>query len=261
MRLHLLTTLAAALAVALFLLACACGQAPAGTQSAIQPEPNCAPLQVSVGIDKTGSAVPSRTPQPKAADFAPLYGKLMTCGGELAVTVFGSRDNGPLQRLRIEPPAPMPADADPNLNPLEYDDQRNQKREERALAETRNQAREKEAATRIQAFDASLEDLLAKPADARCSDIASGLRRLARFHNEPTALWGDHPPRKYLLASSDGDHNCGPRRLDPLPGVRVLAVNGMPGRGILGELGATPLEGFDAAVRLITQADPTKEKE
>lgn len=223
----------------------------------MQPAPAaCPPVQVSVVVDKTGSADRNRTPQPDAAAFDPLYELLLQCGGEIAAGVFGSRDNGPLLRLRIDPPAAPPAPADPTLNPLQYDDQRREERKARALADSANLAREKDAYARIQAFDAELEPLLGQATAARCSDIAAGLRRMARFHNEPASNWAV-APRKYLIAVSDGDHNCGPQTLDPVPGVRVLAVNGAPGLGILAELHAVPLESYPAALHLIAAETAT----
>ena len=241
----------AALTAACALLA-ACNSTAKATRTTAADPPCTAPARVAVLADKTGSAAHNRTPEIQPEELDPLYEQIVRCGGEIALGVLTDRSNRPLLRVRVAEPTPPPAATDPRQNPFDYARRHAEEVKTLSRLQKEDEERQADAGERIREFDQAAKPLLAASAKALCSDIFGGLRRANLFHGEPPSLWR-RAPRQFTVLVSDAEANCGAPNFEPLPGVKLLMVNGAPGLGSLEGRELIRLERFEAGVEFILQ--------
>jgi hypothetical protein len=253
MRIGYLIELAALTAACALLAACgSTARATRTTATETGAAPCAGPVRVVILADKTGSAAKNRTPEIRPEELDPLFEQIARCGGEIAAGILTDRSNRPLLRVRVDEPTPPPAATDPRQNPFDYARRHAEEVKTRSRLQKDDEERQADASERIREFDQAAKPLLAASAKARCSDIFGGLRRANLFHREPPSLW-KRAPRQFTVLVSDAEANCGAPNFEPLPGVKLLMVNGAPGLGSLEGRELIRLERFEAGVEFILQ--------
>lgn len=239
---------AAALLVSAFGLA-ACGrpvEAQGGSADIGQVAFACAPLKVSVIVDKSKSAPSTQTPQPRIEDLQPLLDLLATCGGELALGAIHDRRIDPFLRLRLDP-VPQGPEQSRARNRLR---QRHEQPRLNRLHEEQLEEWQEAMTARVEAFDSHAEELLAPAPDANRSPVWDAVRRADLFLGEAETGWGLRA-RRVLLLVSDGIDDVNGRRSSMKSGASVLMINGAGQVGSLVSLAPQRFESFDAALRYV----------
>jgi len=234
-----LTTLMGVGMVAVWLAGCG-GR---GTAGGADNEATCAAVKIAVLLDQTGSTTWTRTPQLRFEDLKPLVRLVARCGGELGVGLIRDDSNRSLVRMRVEEPPVPPQEG----NPLRVTKLRKQyqQREQRWRKQTDEQAR---------TFEESVKALLARKADARCTDVWGAVLRANLFLGEPEPRWGRVV--RWAIFVSDGRHNCGTKPVKFTSGAKVLVVNGSASLGVLGALRPLRFESPEAAFRYVSRETP-----
>ena len=137
--------------------------------------------------DQTKSSEVARIAKPTIADFAPLFDRLRTSGGEIGFGRIRDHSNAPLIRLYLPAPPDPPASAPPTPGNI-FAAANTKKRDdtERKKYEAARQAWLADATARINAFIVAVTPLLDAPDDAPRTDVRSAIVRADLFLAEPS---------------------------------------------------------------------------
>lgn len=210
------------------------------------------PLRVVIFVDQTASIQTARVPRVCSAAIAPLLDRIGTAGGEAALGFIRDRSDAPLIRVYVpEPPriavAPV-AQGRSNVFRAAALKRRADAEQEQYSAAV--EAWRRKGALRLNAFRSAIEPLLAKPNDARRTDIHAALLRAEVFVGEPTTF--RHPSRSVVILVTDGVDTVTKAELTTFSGsAELLLVNGTGAQGTLGSLHPLRFESLDAAVRYV----------
>lgn len=255
----LLAISAAASVSLLALTGCGARVASGGLPEAappVQAAPCTGPVRVAVLQDQTGSRGPTLTPVLTPEDLEPLVVLLRRCGGEIRVgEIRGGMPSG-FAALRVEePPAPIAEPAEWPANPFlraearqAFDRLRDRAAQERAAWHASTEAR-------VAQFRSALAARWEGAQLANRTDIWAALERAELYLQEPAAGF-TRPPRRWLLAVTDGQHTTArPKRQRPLDAATTLVLVNADGRlGDLAPLAPQRFESLPAAVRWIVEA-------
>jgi hypothetical protein len=222
---------------------------PTGRESALHGgyETVQAPLRAIVDIDKSRSMFAARVPRVSSSAFAPLFERLETSGGELAVGLIRDRSDAPLLRLFVPAPPQLLVDRAIPRNVFGAASAKKREEAERSRYALQRQEWHADAEARVNAFVGALAHLEREP-DAVRTDIRSALVRANLFLAEPTTF--DHPAKNIVILITDGIDNV---NVDPPPmfsaTAEVLLVNGNGTVAYLAPLHPIRFESLDAALR------------
>jgi hypothetical protein len=190
----------------------------------------------------------ARVPQISAATLAPIFERLQTSGGELAIGFIRERSDAALLRLYIPTPPEPPLTRSLPKNIFAAASARKREDEERRRYEALRRAWRAEASARVNAFASAVAPLLARQPDALRTDIRSALVRADLFLAEPTAC--GRTAKNLVILVTDGIDNVNasdpPRMKAP---ADVLLVNGAGTVAYLAPLHPVRFESLEAALR------------
>ena len=219
---------------------------PAYRSEQIQP-----PLRSVIAIDESGSMSTARVAPVEASSLAPLFERLESSGGELAVSFITDDSNAPLLRVYVpSPPEPVPVvhGLSPTRNIFTAAAEKKAEDDERARYGVKRRAWRAEATAKVNAFAAMLARRLERAPDAPRTDIRSALVRANLFLAEPTTF--TRAPKNIVVLITDGIDNMNTL---PPPAVSVpsdlLLVNGNATVAYLTPLHPICFESVEAALR------------
>jgi hypothetical protein len=212
------------------------------------------PIRYALFVDQTRSNRSAGINRVTASSFAPITGRLLIAGGDIAFGVIRDAGNPPLVRIFVPPP---PAPPVPRQLPNNLFLAASAKREaDAAQAEfaARYRLWRNAADASVASFMRDITPLLLQKEDAPQTDLRSVLQRADVFFREPTTL---RLPQQALILVTDGVETATPGALPVLGGsVTVIVVNGTPTVGDLEPLHPLHFEALDAALRyLVSKGD------
>lgn len=212
-----------------------------------QPTP---PVKIACLADKTASTGWTRVQQVTVEDLDPIIDLVCDRGGELAVGLIRDSSNRGLVRLSVPQPPEAPTEPDQHMNPfLLAEVQAAYTKKLRAYQEDLNQQRAR-VEERLSEFSEQLQQLLEQPADAQRTDVWGAIVRGELFMGEPDDAW-KVPPRKYIIAATDGLDNVRQKKVGLQSGARLLIVNSSASLGDLTVLKPLRFESVSSAVQYL----------
>lgn len=215
--------------------------------------PAMPPLRAAVLLDVTASR-PSARIAVSLEDFAPLFDRLRTSGGEAGVGLIRADSDYPLVRCYIPIPPDAPVFSAPPTSGNLFVNSNNRKREEaeRQQYEAKRRAWQLDANARITSFIAAIKPLLDAPPTAKATDLTAAVERGDLMLAEPSSFVAADT---VILLITDGIHNATAKATPTMhSNARVAVVNGVGSLGALAKLNPAPLrfESTPAAIRYLT---------
>jgi len=207
------------------------------------------PLRVVVGIDESGSMATANVAPTTVASLAPIFDRLETSGGELAVAFITEQSNGPFLRLYIpQPPDALTVTHRTSGNIFEAAAEKKHEDQERGRYAAQYRTWRADASARVNAFSVVLGQRLQHAPVAPRTDIRSALARANLFLAEPITY--TRPPKNLAIFITDGIDNSNGT---PAPAFSVPAdifiVNGSGTIAYLMPLHPTRFESLESALR------------
>jgi hypothetical protein len=219
------------------------------------------PFRGVVLLDVTASR-PSARIAVSLEDFAPLFDRLRTSGGEAGVGLIRADSDYPLIRCYIPPPPDAPVLSAPPTGGNLFVNSNNRKREEaeRQNYEAKRRSWQLDANARITSFIAAIKPLLDAAPTAKATDLTAAVERGDLMLAEPTPLLAADT---VILLITDGFHNATAKATPTMhSNARVAVVNGVGSLGALAKLSPQPIrfESTTAAIRYLTEPGGTHDR-
>lgn len=206
------------------------------------------PLRGVIGIDESGSMTAARVAPVTVASLAPIFDRLETSGGELAVAFITDQSNAPLLRLYVPQPPELPVAQPVSDNIFERAAEKKREEQERNVYAAQYRAWRSDASARVNAFSIALTQRLDQPQNAPRTDIRSAVSRADLFLSEPITY--TRAPKNLAVFITDGIDNMS---ATPAPAFSVPAdvfiVNGCGTMAYLTPLHPARFESLEAALR------------
>lgn len=213
-----------------------------------EPEVVPQPLRAVVGLDQSGSMDDARVAPVTVPGLAPIFSRLETSGGELAIAFITDQSNAPLLRMFIPEPPDVPVEHRRSRNVFDAAAEKKQYDQERNRYAAKYRAWRSDASARVNSFAVTLDQRLKRKENAPRTDIGSALARANLFLSEPISY--KRSPKNLAIFVSDGIDNT---NLAPAPAfsvpVDVLIVNGRGTIAYLTPLRPVQFESLEAALR------------
>ena len=210
------------------------------------------PFRGVVLLDVTASR-PSARIAVSLEDFAPLFDRLRTSGGEVGVGLIRADSDYPLVRCYIPVPPDAPVFSAPTTPGNLFVNSNNRKREEteRQNYDAKRRAWQLDTNARITSFIAAIKPLLGAAPTAKATDLTAAVERGDLMLAEPSSFVAADT---VILLITDGIHNATAKATPSMhSNARVALVNGVGSLGTLAKLRPEPLrfESTTAAIRYL----------
>ena len=173
----------------LLLVSTACLSPFGEGEAAPEPDYYTPPARVVLMFDQTGSVGVNRVEQPGVDDLAPMFEVLWRVSGELAIGSISDDSNRTLLRLPFDLPPTPPEEPPKRGNAFILAGLREDYAEVKAEYDASLDVWASQTESRIVDYRERAESLLARPANARHTDVWGALRRARSFLDEPTPQW------------------------------------------------------------------------
>jgi hypothetical protein len=212
-----------------------------------------APFRAAVFFDLTASRDRARIAA-SLDDFAPMFDRLRTSGGEIGFGQIREDSDKPLIRCFVPvPPEPPVLTSPANSNVFAAANARKRDDAERKKYETKLRAWQADANASINAFIAAIMPLLDAPPTVPMTDITAAVERGDLMLAEPSPF--TRAADTAIILITDGIHNATAKEVPTLRShAPVAIVNGVGSLGALAKLNPPALrfESTAAAIRYLT---------